>query len=395
MAGVGPQAFHPLLKRFFYPHLLGMSKTVTYDVDKSMDDNLRANGLDPAEFMDEYNKWYAGLILAKLGVKTAVQGGANMTKVMIGVGVIVTGISVGMFLMSAPGSVPLAIAAKAACAVTPGLLYGTVPPNTALCLQAQMALANALTQAMHYAIATGTSTCVAGGGLILTGLDETNKEAVADMNKAFNNVKEGMDKQALADASNATKAIIIGNQAIEYQASQKQGALDALGTVAKVVVHTGVAVATGNPAAGLKAAEEALGGVERAVQRGERQLQPITTLLQNISKNGSSGTASTASAASTASISSSSSGSSSNKALLEDPATSSAATTPKPKTSAGEAMGMLGGNSKINNSSIIVEAALLLSGVSAEVSKLVGDGLKRNSQRGARRTFRKNRRSPF
>lgn len=346
-----------------------MSKTVTYDVTKSMDDNLRANGLDPAEFMEEYNKWYAGLILAKLGVKTALQGGANIAKVMIGVGVIVTGISVGMFLMSAPGSVPLALAAKSACASTPGLIFGTVPPNAALCLQAQMALATALTQAMHYAIATGTSTCVAGGGLILTGLDEKNKEVVSDMNKAFDNVKVGMEKQALADASNASRAIIIGNQAVEYQASQKQGALDALGTVAKVVVHTGVAVATGNPVAGLKATEEMVSGVERAVKRGERQLQPITTLLQNISKNGNSG----------------SSSSSSNKLLLE----------PKPRTSAAEAMSMLGGNSKINNSSIIVEAALLLSGVSAEVSKLVADGVKRNSQNGARRTFRKNRRSLF
>jgi hypothetical protein len=69
-----------------------MSDTITYDIRKPLNDNLRAAGVEPAEFMEEYNKWCSSIILIEMGVKVPLVGGTKMGIVTVGLGIIAAGV---------------------------------------------------------------------------------------------------------------------------------------------------------------------------------------------------------------------------------------------------------------------------------------------------------------
>jgi hypothetical protein len=76
---------------FLLPNNKIVDKPIKYDVCKSSDDNLRANGIDPKKFMAAWNQWKASIILNELGITMDMQEGGGWMSMLA---TIATGVAV-------------------------------------------------------------------------------------------------------------------------------------------------------------------------------------------------------------------------------------------------------------------------------------------------------------
>jgi hypothetical protein len=237
-----------------------LPKTVTYDRAKTLEENLSAAGVDPAEFEKLFEQWYAGLIAKELGMEVKQMGGADYGKLALGLSICVTGAAAGALVyMNGMSAAPfLQQTAMTACTRIPGSLMPPQFPvevNPAVCAIAQNAVNTAFTTALAGALAVAGPLCKVGYGLIIASTGSSNADVdkyTASADAALNETTGALNQTAAAQANQARQFAAIQAELSKQKGEANEAALEDLGDAAAKAAAAAAkisAAAPGGPAA--------------------------------------------------------------------------------------------------------------------------------------------------
>jgi hypothetical protein len=233
-------------------------KTVTYDRAKTLEENLSAAGVDPAEFEKLFEQWYAGLIAKELGVEVKQMGGADYGKLALGLSICVSGAAAGALVyMNGISAVPfLQQSATAACThVAATWTQAAVPVNASVCAIAQNAVNTAFTTALTNALTVAGPMCTAGFTLVMASTGSSISEVdkyTASTTAALKETTSALQQTAAAQAAQAKQFAKIQAELSKQKGEANEAFLEDLGdAAAKGVAAVGKisAAAPGGPAA--------------------------------------------------------------------------------------------------------------------------------------------------
>jgi len=318
-----------------------MNDTITYDIRKPLNDNLRAAGVEPAEFMEEYNKWCSSIILIEMGVKVPLVGGTKMGIVTLGLGVIAAGVYAAWFLQTAPAAtLQLLTNVVADVCVAKAGWVAPVAVDALQCAVANQAVQAAMGQAINNAVIIAGPVCAAGVGLVVKGLED--EKVTFNSEELTKKVVESVEQYTKNQAA-ATRATTLSLLQAQTMRNQKQlDNADLLLQVAKVGATTVAAGAAGGVVGAGTAAGVGFGNIIqreglKLKTRGNRVLEILNQQRQQQQLN-------------------------------------------QQRQQGGA-----------RNSAKITEAALLMSGVSLDIAKNVANSIKtQNGSSRTRKNYRKN-----
>jgi len=235
-----------------------LPKTVTYDRAKTLEENLSAAGVDPAEFEKLFEQWYAGLIAKELGMEVKQMGGADYGKLALGLSICVTGAAAGALVyMNGISAVPLLqqTATTACTHVAATWTQAAIPVNAGVCAIAQNAVNTAFTTALGSALTVAGPLCKIGYGLIIASTGSSNADVdkyTASATAALNETTGALNQTAAAQANQARQFAAIQAELSKQKGEANEAFLEDLGDAAAkgvAAVAKISAAAPGGPAA--------------------------------------------------------------------------------------------------------------------------------------------------
>ena len=264
--------------------------SIKYNASLSIDENMRLNGVDPVEFAQQFDQYYAALIVKQITGKDTVglQTGGGLVY-NVGMGVLVTSVVLTGGVLAVTGTAVIsgitAASAAGVCTVGPGMLWGTVGGITSSACSSALGVVAANTAA-GLTVAGGIGMTGCRAGISLMGKDGLDEHMVTSVDEVLKQVQSDM----LVGAGKAGAAILgcmaMAGAARKVERAENQAnvnaAASALNVAGDAVKNAGEQAAKGSSIgaiAGPKGAivgavaGAAFGTVESAIQAGPKFIE--------------------------------------------------------------------------------------------------------------------------
>jgi len=228
-------------------------KTVIYDISKTLDENLSAAGVDPAEFEKLFEQWSAGQIASEMGMEVKQMGGGKeLAQILIGMTLCASGALVGAKLyLDTLATIPGKEAFSASvCTRDPGSWYPlrwSVEVNSSLCLGARNDVNEVVGKALTWAMGFGGPLCAFGFTTIVSATGGDAEKFAANMSDAFKMMQSAFRSIHKEKAAEARRTIRVLEEVDRQRGEATQAALENIGDTFARGAAAAAAVAAAAP----------------------------------------------------------------------------------------------------------------------------------------------------